>query len=275
MPEFGGMDEATLQRLLGLVREHTGVHMVDAKKTMLQARLRPRMRGLAIASYAGYVEYLERHGDERAHFIDAVTMHQTAFFRTPKVWQYFSGVFLPGWIGQGAGRPLRIWSAAASTGEEACTIAICCEEARRRHPGFAYEILGTDISTGVLAQARAGRYEGSSVAGFRASHPDLFERHDAARQPGHFMLEPPVRQRMAFEPHNLLAPGPWRDHFDIVFLRNVLIYFTAEDIRAVVRHLAPALRARGTLVIGESESLTSLDVPFQFVQPQIYERTAA
>ncbi|WP_304624381.1 CheR family methyltransferase, partial [Raoultella sp. 18105] len=70
-------------------------------------------------------------------------------------------------------------------------------------------------------------------------------------------------------------PGPWRDHFDIVFLRNVLIYFTAEDIRVVVRHLAPALRARGTLVIGESESLTSMDVPFQFVQPQIYERTAA
>ncbi|AVS71219.1 chemotaxis protein [Paracidovorax avenae] len=275
MPEFGDMDGATLLRLLQRVRGHTGIHMVEAKKTMLQARLRPRMRHLGIDSYAGYVEHLDRNEDERQPFVDAVTTHQTSFFRTPKVWQYFRDVFLPGWVREERGRPLRVWSAAASTGEEACTIAICCEEVRRQQPGFSYEILGTDISTDVLAHARAGRYSGSSVAAFRAGHPEIFERYDAARRPGQFMLEDAVRRCMAFEPHNLMEPAPWQDRFDVVFLRNVLIYFTADDIRRVVHHLAPSLRRQGKLVIGESESLTSLDVPFQFVQPQIYERAAA
>jgi chemotaxis protein methyltransferase CheR len=153
-------------------------------------------------------------------------------------------------------------------------MAICCEEMRRQKPDFSYEIVGTDISTEVLAQAQVGRYGGSAVAAFRAADPLLFERYNAEGSAERFMLPAPVRSRMAFSPHNLLAKSPWQEQFDVVFLRNVLIYFNAEDTLRIVRNIAPALRARGVLVIGESESLTSVDVPFQFVQPQVYERTS-
>lgn len=275
MREFDDMDAVTLRRVLHLVREHTGIAMVDGKKTMLQARLRPRIRSLKLASYAEYVQVLSDDESEQQPFIDAVTTHHTTFFRTPKVWQYFRDVFLPRWIERNRDRIFRAWSAAASTGEEACSIAICCEELRRQQPGFNYEILATDISTDVLAQARLGQYSGSSVDAFRASDPLFFTRYNVAPSADQFELSAPLRSRITFSPHNLLASSPLKEHFDVVFLRNVLIYFSADDTRRIVHNIAPALRERGGLIIGESESLTSVDVPFLFVQPQVYELARA
>ncbi|MDE2368861.1 MAG: protein-glutamate O-methyltransferase CheR [Burkholderiales bacterium] len=273
MPEFGDMDGATLRRVLHLVREHTGIRMPASKRTMLQARLRPRLRGLGLASWDDYLRHLDDDGAEHQPFIDAVTTHQTAFFRTPRVWQYLREVFLPAWVARAPQRPLRLWSAAASTGEEVCTIAICCEEQRLQRPDFDYEIVGSDIGAEPLAHARRGSYTGSSVAAFRAAEPGLYARHNARREGDGFELAAPLRDRISYTQHNLLAESPWRDHFDIVFLRNVLIYFDADDTRRIVLRIAPALREPGVLVIGEAESLTSMEVPFRFLQPQIYERS--
>ena len=272
MPEFDDMDAATLRRLLHLVREYTGIAIVEGKKTMLQTRLRPRMRGLNLGSYSDYVQHLSEDDSERQAFIDAVTTHQTRFFRTPKVWQYMREILLPTWTQRHKNRPFRVWSAAASTGEEVCSIAICCEEMRRQKPDFSYEIIGTDISTYVLEQARLGEYTGTSISAFRATYPVLFDRYNAAGFADRFALTAPLRSRITFSPHNLLSKSPWRDDFDVVFLRNVLIYFNADDTRRIVCNIAPSMREHGELIIGESESLTSMDVPFQFVQPLVYER---
>ncbi|HJV52596.1 MAG TPA: protein-glutamate O-methyltransferase CheR [Noviherbaspirillum sp.] len=274
MPEFEDMDAPTLRRALHLVREHTGITMTPVKQSMLQSRLRPRMRLLNIGTYEGYIHRLCEDEQERQPFIDAVTTHHTSFFRTPRVWHYFRDAFLPAWAERHAGRPLRVWSAAASTGEEVCTIAVCCEEFRRQQPGFNYEITATDIAADVLERARCGEYTGASVTAFRASQPELFERYNALAAADRFMLAAPVRNRIRFSIHNLLQASPWPDAFDLVFLRNVLIYFKPDDIRGVVRNIAPALHEHGLLIIGEAESLTAMDVPFQFVQPQIYRRTS-
>lgn len=272
MPEFEDMDAPTLRRALALVRAHTGITMAPAKQSMLQGRLRPRMRLLKLTSYDDYLRRLSEDERECQPFIDAVTTHHTAFFRTPRIWQYLRETFLPAWEGRHPGQQLRVWSAAASTGEEACSIAICCEELRREHPQFSYTITGTDIGADVLARARDGAYKGTSATAFQASHPQLFERYNALGSSDCFTLAAPVRNRISYASHNLLEAAPWRDAFDLVFLRNVLIYFTPDDIRTVVRNVAPALREQGLLIIGEAESLTALDVPFQFVQPQIYRR---
>jgi chemotaxis protein methyltransferase CheR len=112
MPEFEDMDAATLRDVLRVVREHTGIDMVEAKKTMLQARLRPRMRSLQLGSYAEYLRRLRDDPSEQQRFIDVVTTHQTSFFRTPKVWQYVREQFLPDWAERHPGRSLRVWSAA-------------------------------------------------------------------------------------------------------------------------------------------------------------------
>lgn len=273
MPEFEDMDPPTLRRALDLVRQYTGITMTDGKRSMLQTRLRPRMRLLSIDSYGNYLCRLCEDERERQPFIDVVTTHQTAFFRTPRVWQYVREVFLPAWAQRNEGQSLRVWSAAASSGEEACTVAICCEELRRQRPGFSYEVTATDVAAAVLEQARRGEYTGASVAAFRASQLVLFEQHNAAESPDRFMLAAPVRKRFSFSVHNLLEACPWRDAFDLVLLRNMLIYLQPDDVRTVLRKIAPALREQGTLIVGESESLTALDVPFQFVQPQIYRRT--
>ena len=274
MPEFADMDPATLRHALELVRRHTGIGMGPAKKSMLQSRLRRRMRALRLDSYEDYLRRLEQDEGERQPFIDTVTTHHTTFFRTPRVWQYVREQFLPPWIERHGGATLRAWSAASSSGEEACSIAICCEEQRRRHPALNYEISATDIAGDVLEQARAGAYAGNSVQAFRAAHPQLFDHYNCLGSDERFMLAPPVRERIGFSLHNLLEPSPWRDRFDLIFLRNVLIYFKADAIETIVRNIAPALRDDGILIIGEAESLAAKNVPFTFVRPQIYRRTS-
>ncbi|HWH75359.1 MAG TPA: protein-glutamate O-methyltransferase CheR [Methylibium sp.] len=270
MPELVDMDGATLQQAMALVHRYTGVTIAEGKKTMLQARLRTRMRRLQLASYADYLDRLDEDTAERSHFIDVVTTHQTSFFRTPRIWHYLREHFLPAWADAHPGQTLRAWSAAASTGEEACSLAISCEEFRRTRPGFEYEIFGSDISEEVLRQARAGVYEGTSVAPFRQTLPVLFERYNESGSPERFALPAALRRRMRFETGNLMQAPPRQPPFDLVLLRNVLIYFTPEDLAGIVRRVAGVLRPGGQLIIGESESLSGQDLPFDFIQPQVY-----
>src|SRR5690606_12089435 len=115
-----------------------GVTMSPAKQSMLQSRLRQRMRALCLGSYDEYLQRLCQDEAELQPFIATVTTHHTTFFRTPRIWQHVRESFLPAWAEQHPGKTLRAWSAAASSGEEACTIAICCEELRRQQPDFAY-----------------------------------------------------------------------------------------------------------------------------------------
>lgn len=272
MPDYVDMDTATLRHALDLVHRHTGVTISPAKQSMLQSRLRQRMRALRLASYEDYIRRLGEDGSELQPFIDVVTTHHTTFFRTPRIWQHVREDFLPAWVERHPRKTLRAWSAAASSGEEACTIAICCEELRRQHPDFSYEITGTDIAADVLAHAGIGEYTGKTAGAFRAAHPDLFERYNCLGATERFQLDATVRQRIAYCTHNLLDACPWRDRFDLIFLRNVLIYFKKDVIESVVRNIAPALREGGLLIIGEAESLAAMDVPFQFVRPQIYRR---
>jgi chemotaxis protein methyltransferase CheR len=275
---LGEMDAGTLTQVINLVREHTGITLSEGKRSMLQGRLRKRMRELGLHSYADYLQRLYADDAERQPFVDVVTTHQTSFFRTPRVWAHLRDVFLPQWRPDRAGAPLRIWSAAASTGEEACTAALCCEEWARQQPAdapFTYEILGTDISTEVLDHAREGLYAGASAAGLRALHPDLYTRYNGAKLGECFQLPERVRARISFAPHNLMLPPLWKHRFDVVLLRNVLIYFRDEDITGIVRRIAPAMRPQSLLIIGESESLSAHDVPFDFLQPQVYRLRAA
>lgn len=273
------MDAGTLQQVIDLVRTHTGITLSEGKRSMLQGRLRKRMRALGLHTWGDYLSCLQSDEAERQPFVDVVTTHQTSFFRTPRVWTYLQEVFLPAWHPDRDDQPLRIWSAAASTGEEACTAALCCEEWIRQRPGgsASYEILGTDISTEVLAKAQEGHYCGTAATGFRSLYPDLYARYNRSAAEDTFQLPESVRSRMKFKPHNLMlaAPRSWQDHFDVVLLRNVLIYFRDDDIAAIVARIAPTLRPQGLLMIGESESLSAHSLPFEFIQPQIYRLRAA
>jgi chemotaxis protein methyltransferase CheR len=262
----------TLAALIALVRKHTGIAMTEKKSVLLQGRLRPRLRALALDNYGDYLALVERGDDEVPLFIDMVTTNDTLFFRTPHVWDYFSGQFLPGWFGRHHDGCLRIWSAAAASGEEAYSIAMLCQEFQTREPAFRYQILGTDISRQMLVTARAGQYGGRSVDKIRESHPQLFAKYMMATAGGACVCES-LKKQVTFAEHNLLAALPGTEPFDLVFLRNVLIYFDAEQQERILAKARHSMTPEARLILGESESLSRLNTAYQFEMPLIYSHS--
>ncbi len=265
------LESPTLELVLNLVHKLTGISMGVNKKTLIQGRLRPRIRKLGLESYAKYLDYLNSNKEEIQVFINLVTTNETSFFRTQRVWDYFNKDFLASWWAANPRKSLKIWSGASSSGEEVYTIGICCEEFKLKNPGFTYQILGSDISTEVLVIADRAEYLGRSIEAFKTSNRILFDRY---MQPSGdmFKVHYEVKAKIRFEIHNLFTLPKERNHFDIVFLRNVLIYFEPADIEKVLANLSKAIANQGILIIGESESLNSLKTNFKYKQPLVYEK---
>jgi chemotaxis protein methyltransferase CheR len=265
------MDHATLLKVIAKVHLLTGITVNEQKKTMLQSRLKKRMKKLSIDSYEDYMKFLDKDKTETEQFINAVTTNETSFFRTPKIWDYFQTSFIPSWAAENPKRQLRLWSAAASSGEEAFSMAICCQEFQNKNPGFDYVILATDISTEVLLEAQKGIYPLRSVEFLKKSKPALFDLYFTPAEDETFLISSKLKNKIIFSTHNLFTIK--KEQFHIVFLRNVLIYFKGEDQTIVLENIAKSLEdKKGMLIIGESESLNRLDVPYEFQQACIYNK---
>jgi chemotaxis protein methyltransferase CheR len=263
------VDQATRRAFFDQVRRHTGIAMSERKWTLLEGRLRRRLRELALPDYRDYLQVLEAKPEEVNDFIDLVTTNETSFFRTPRIWEYFAQQFLPRWFAARPDMPLRVWSAAASSGEEAYTVAMLCEEFRLAHPGFRYRILATDIADGILRKAAAAQYRGRSIEGLAQTHPELLKKYFSAHEEG-FCAGPALRANLTFRKHNLHQRPRDLGVFDVTLLRNVLIYFDAEGQQAVLENVRRAMAPGGVLIVGESESLSRFDMGFAFEQPLIY-----
>lgn len=267
-------DPGTQQALLRAVHRHTGISMNEKKWTMLQGRLRPRLRTLSLRCYRDYLALLENTPDEVRNFVNLVTTNETTFFRTPRVWDYFAQHYLPRWQAANPGRTFRMWSAAASSGEEPYSAAMICEEFRARHTSFQYQIHATDISSQVLAVAMAGNYAGRSIDGLRQQRPAMLAKYFVANSGG-FSVVPALRNHITFAEHNLYQRMARREAFDLVMLRNVLIYFETTDQERVLETVRHTLAPEGVLIVGESESLARLSTGYQFEQPLIYRNQGA
>ena len=269
------LETGTLAGLLALVREHTGIAMTERKSALLEGRLRPRLRDLGLDGYEPYLALLRRGGAEVQQFINMVTTNDTLFFRTPAVWDWFASVFLPAWrhaLEQaGEQRVLRIWSAAAASGEEAYSIVMLCEQFRRAYPALRYQVLATDISTQALEEAARGVYAGRSAERLRATHPGMVAAW--FRDDGDSLAaSAELKSHVQFGLHNLFAAPSGLAPFDLIFLRNVLIYFDEENQRRVLGHVRRLMTPAARLVIGEQESITRINTPFVFEQAHIYQR---
>lgn len=263
------LSDETLRRFLGLIHDVTGITVAASRKSMVEGRLRRRLRELNLESYERYYELVRAGGEELLPFIDAVTTNETQFFRTPRIWDFIEKDFLPQWFAARPGRTCRIWSAAASSGEEAHSLAIACDLFRTRNAGFAYRILGTDISQEMVAMCERGLYGGRSVEAFRRARPDVFVKY-MQPQDGQFRLAAEPRAALSFRRHNLFEPLRGQQPFDLVLLRNVLIYFAPPDQEHVLSRVHACMDDDAALIIGESESLASLQTGFVHVQPLIY-----
>lgn len=265
------LEGATLKRLLSLVKEHTGINMEERKRDLLSARIRPRLRLLGLETFEQYIEHVETAPTGIQEFVNLVTTNETLFFRTATIWDYYQKEFLPEWFASNPGGTLKIWSAASSTGEEALSLAMSCEEFKARNLSFKYRIYASDIATDVLDAAKAAIYKGKSVEEFKNKFPDLFGKYFSATENG-YRASAVLTANIEYQRHNL-HQRPFRENFfDVVFLRNVLIYFDEPTQLQVLENIHRSLQSKGKLFLGESESLVRFKTSYVFERPLIYRK---
>ena len=262
-----------------LVEAHTGIRLPPAKRVMLEGRLRKRVRALGLASLAEYGEAMFQEGrlnEEFGHVVDCVTTNKTDFFREPEHFVFLRDQAIPALLRLARHeRRLKFWSAAASNGAEAYTIAMVAAETLGLDPR-AFSVLGTDISSEVIAEARRAIYPAAFTEPvpptMRARY--LMTSRDPVRKQTRII--PELRRMVSFELLNLMDSNyaVERD-FDAILCRNVLIYFTKATQEAVLRRLCAHLRMGGYLMLGHSESLAGNDqTELRQVEPTIFRRVA-
>ena len=249
-----------------------GIFLKDGKETLVSARVRKRQRALGIEHPKDYLKYLEddESGDELVHFLDAISTNFTSFFREREHFDLLAEV-IKAWIAQGRHK-LRIWSAAASSGEEPYSLAITILEAIESRP-IDLKILATDISTRVLQKARDGIYPVSQLESLSKRQRLMFFLPIEGSDPSEPLLQvtPEVRQLVTFKRLNLsVTPYPMKGPFDLIFCRNVMIYFDKSVRQKLVTEFQRLLKPDGYLITSHTESLMGLDSTFSAVTPSIY-----
>lgn len=251
-----------------LIYRLAGINLSPAKKALVCGRLAKRLKHYSLNSYHDYLRLL-KSGDQPAELqtaLDLLTTNETYFFREPKHFDFLHQHLLPA---RRPGAPFRVWSAACSSGEEPYTLAMVLSA----HLGDApWEIVASDISTRVLERARSGLY-----AMERASHiPQRYLQEYCLKgtgsQEGRFLVDKRLRARVKFHQINLNETLPRLGEFDVVFLRNVMIYFNTDTKARVVERIAGALRPGGHLLIGHSESLNGVTDVLNPVRPSVYRK---
>jgi len=260
------LNDSEFARFQQMIFSTAGISMTSAKKTLVAGRLAKRLKHHGLGSYGEYFQLLSRSREEVQVAVDLLTTNETYFFREPKHFDFLrERILLP----RPPGRPFRVWSAACSSGEEPYTLAMVLAE----HLGeAAWEILGSDISTRVLETARTGLYPMERMRGLAPASLRAHCLKGVGSQEGSFMIDPALRRRVRFAQINLNESLPDVGEFDVIFLRNVMIYFQTETKRQVVSRLLTKLRTGGFFIVGHSESLNGLAQGLETVAPSIYRK---
>ncbi len=271
--------ESDFLRLSSLIHGECGIKMPPQKKIMLEARLKKRLRKLGMRSFREYCEYLfsdEGMECELVHMVDVVTTNKTDFFREPRHFDYLTGTAVPELMktmGAGITREMEIWSAGCSTGEEPYTIAMALNEFRGLRPSFRFRIVATDISTKVLEAAMRGIYKLEKADPIPPALKKKYFLRSKDRERGLVRIAPELRAQVKFRRVNFMG-GDFgvRRPVDIIFCRNVIIYFDRPAQERVVNRLCDHLLPGGYLFMGHSETLNGLRVPLLSSGPMIYRK---
>lgn len=263
------------ERMIKFIKGYSGIALNGAKQSMLEGRVRRRMRTVGIDDINEYCRVIfDETGPaidaEIIHLMDAVTTNKTDFFREPVHFEYLVRTILPEIVASGA-RRIKVWSAACSIGAEPYTIAMVLDDFCRKHPDMDYSVLATDLSFDSLQRALVGRFAESMIDPVPHEFRQRYVMCSA--EGGEVRMSPRLRSHIAFARLNLMDdhyPVP-RD-FDVIFLRNVLIYFDKPTQIAVPTRLCEHLHTGGYLVLGHSESISRSTLPLQSVANTIFQR---
>ncbi|MGE5364669.1 MAG: CheR family methyltransferase [Bacteroidota bacterium] len=266
-------------RLSQFIYSECGIKMPPAKKVMLEARLRKRLRELNLDTFADYCDLIfnsSASSDELIHMIDVVTTNKTEFFREPKQFSYMTDIAVPEMISQyGAGvkRKLRLWSAGCSTGEEPYTLAMVLQRLSESIPDFDYSILASDISTQVLEKALIGIYPMDRLDGMPIELKKKFFLKSKDKTKSLVRVVPELRQKVSFQRINFMDDDySIRERQDMIYCRNVIIYFDKKTQEQFISKLCNYLIPGGYLFLGHSETLFNMDLPLVQIATSTYKR---
>lgn len=255
-------------RVQALIHQRAGIHLHNGKHAMVYSRLSRRLRETGHGSFRAYLAWLEQHGGgEWQEFINALTTNLTAFFREPHHFEILSGHLKT----RPAGVPWRLWCSAASTGEEAYSILMTALETL----GAAADVrlVASDIDTRVLASAAQGIYRQDSTKALSPQQLQRFFLRGKGANAGMVRARPELRCAIEFMPINLVhSDWPFRARFDVVFCRNVMIYFDAQTQRQVLERMHRVLQPGGLLFVGHAENFTASADLFTLRGKTVYER---
>lgn len=262
------MSAAEFERFRALIYNHAGISLSPEKKIMVASRLAKRLDYYNLDNYGDYYDLALGNGypHEFQTLVDILTTNETYFFREPKHFDFVRERILRQWRGS----PFRAWSAACSSGEEVYSLAMVCAETLGAQ---TWEVMGSDLSSRVLEIARHGVYPMDRL---EQMDPHLLRKYclkGVRSQQGYFRVDAKLRGRVSFEQVNLMKPPPASlGKFDLIFLRNVLIYFDQDTKKQVVERLLAALKPGGYFFISHSESLHGISGPLQQINPSIYRK---
>lgn len=269
------LSKADFDKLSNYIQNNIGIKMPESKKMLLEGRLHKRLAVLNMTSFEQYLSFVfsSKGSTELINLIDVVTTNKTDFFREPIHFDYLTNVVLPEFKSKQFKRPFKVWSAGCSTGEEPYTISIVLQEFKNNNPDFDYQIWASDLSTRVLQKAASGVYHIDRIVGMPTSLKQKYflKSKDATRK--EVRVVPELRSKVNFFRLNFMDDSyAMSEFFDVVFCRNVLIYFDRETQEAVINKLCQRIKPGNYFFLGHSESITNINVPLSTIKPTIFKR---
>lgn len=262
------------EQVKALVNRHSGIHLPESKSNLVYGRLCRRLRSLQLQSFREYLNYLHEHEDsELTEFLNCVTTNQTSFFRENHHFEVLRDRVLPELISVArVRRQLRLWSAGCSTGEEAYSLAMVLREVLSDNTGWNVKVLATDLDTRVLEIARAGEYDMERVRNVAFERLQRFFQCGTGSNLGKVRIGSELRQLITFKQLNLIDTWPMRGPFDVIFCRNVVIYFDLETQSRLFDRFADILGDDGYLFVGHSETLQKVTNRFELAGQTVYRK---
>lgn len=259
------LTKADFERVAANVYRLAGIVLRTGKEDLVESRLNKRLRAKKIGSFREYLDLVDRDPVELAAMVDALTTNKTAFLREPAHFDLLIDLLKNAWSSAGQ---IRIWSSACSTGEEPYTIAMTILD-NLPHLAPRVRILATDLASHAVARSRAGEYANESLGGLP---PQWLGRYFDKAPSGAFRIKAEVKRMVRFARLNLLDPWPMRGPFQVIFCRNVMIYFDKPTQLKLAGRFRELLSSDGYLLIGHSESLGSEGHALHYVKPAVYRR---
>lgn len=270
------MTDNEFDRLSSYIFDQSGIKLPPVKKIMLQSRLQKRLRELNITSFKEYVDYVfsnEGQKNEIIHMLDVVSTNKTDFFREPVHFDFLNSNVLPEFYLNSKTKHFKVWSAGCSSGEEPYTIAITLNDFKLNNNQFNYSIIGTDISTQILQKASLAVYKDDRIVNIPLEMKRKYFLKSKDKEKKNVRVVKELRNKVSYSRLNFMDDVyNLSESFDVIFCRNVLIYFNRETQENVINKLCRNIKTGGYLFIGHSESIMGMDLPLEQIKPTIFKR---